>query len=208
MGDYTQKGFKIGTCGNAYYATKKMIEVEYLAGDHGSDVSYYLNKEQYISFAFPFPEYDGKRIGGISNFHEGQRVDFFFKFDGDGCHDTICHHVHPKGGVGVNVFVPCPCSEHSQTSNNFDKKADQTFRLVSQINSEKNGKLFIAAECIYCKTMNVFSKSEALQVAKNILTDAQWFVRYAKTSNLEDNVKKALYFKLIAERIILTYKNH
>ena len=53
MGDYTKKGEKIGTCGTAYYATKEMIEKEFLSGDTSPDIKYYLDPKESINFAFP-----------------------------------------------------------------------------------------------------------------------------------------------------------
>lgn len=66
MGDYLKNGEKIGTCGDAYYATKQMLEKHKDDPESG----YYLNPENGCSFAFPYPAYDGKDVGGISNFHE------------------------------------------------------------------------------------------------------------------------------------------
>jgi uncharacterized protein involved in tolerance to divalent cations len=212
MGDYTNSGQKIGTCGNAYYSTKKMLKDLYASGERHGDVAGYLNTENYITFAFPFPEYDGKKIGEISNFHEGERIDYFFDFlnPKESVHKEITTHIHPKGGQGINLFTPCPHSDNSKVSNNF-KKEVVTFRLVGQIN-ERDGNLKIVAECIYCNTKNVFSKKEANQIIKVIKEKAEraqksaTYTHHYHESEINRFKKEAEYNLEIAKRIKETYK--
>jgi len=183
MGDYLRNGVKIGTCGSAYYATKSMLE----AVKSDPEAAYYLDPKNKCNFAFPFPEYDGKKVGEISNFHAG-RAEFFFEFAGDAYHQDICTHLHPRGGAGINLFHPCPYNG-GRSSANF--KNVPTWRLSRQVNID--GRLHIMAECIYCEAPNYFSKEEAATVCEWIET--------RKHSTEESR----LYYLEIAKRIKQTY---
>lgn len=209
MGDYTKSGEKIGTCGMAYYATKRMIQETFNSGDHSDDIKYYLNKKESIYFAFPFPEYDNKKIGEISNFHEGERTDFYFDFIGESHHKDITTHLHPKGGAGINLFHPCPYSENANTSTNFDKDK-KTFRLTYQWNDRKTGNLFIVGECIYCGAQNIFESDEALQIVKTLKEKANYLKlqsenSYYHSSERERYLKESNYILKICVRMLETY---
>lgn len=81
MGDYTKNGTKIGTCGKAYYSTYKALKQHPDALDASSDVAMYLKKENGCSFAFPFPEFKGKKVGEISQFHKKPEDKFWVTMD-------------------------------------------------------------------------------------------------------------------------------
>ena len=162
MGDYLKNGAKIGTCGSAYYATKKMLEKA--ASD--PEAAYYLNPENSCSFAFPFPEYDGKKAGEITNFHEGERVDFFFSAP-EGMqifHSYIWFHTHPKGGEGVNIQTPCVYQNEATTS----KMYYSTARMRLDTQKYYKGSLYITAKCIYCGESTIFDREEAFLIAEKI----------------------------------------
>jgi len=210
MGDYTKNGTKIGTCGNAYYSTLPMLEKQANTGD--SDINYYLKPENKCTFAFPFPEYDGKQIGQISNFHEEDRVDFFIRIKKEGArthHKDIIHHIHPKGGQGINLFHDCPYSSNAKISSNFDSNY-LDFRLVSQ--AYTNDGLAVVGKCIYCEETNVFEKHEAVEVCEELEKRAIYEEReatrreYINTSNKDTREKNAAYIREIAKRIFETYK--
>lgn len=208
MGDYTKQGQKIGTCGAGYYATLEMLKNHVDKFGKVDDAHYYINPENKCSFAFPFPEYDGKEIGEISNFHEGERVDFFFKFKGESHHKEIVTHVHPKGGQGINIFSPCVYSDRAKISRNLDTSKGETFRLTEQC--FYNGELCICAECIYCGAKNIFSKEEAQELAQNIMQDAERLLKdsnnnYYHESDRKRYKKESIYIKEIAKRILKTY---
>jgi len=208
MGDYTKAGAKIGTCGAAYYATKEMIQAEHDKGDTSDDIRYYLDPKQPIRFAFPFPEYDGKKIGEISNFHEDQRADFFFKWAGESFHKEVINHIHPKGGQGVNLASNCPQDITKERFNAINPDS-HTYRLVYQINDRQTGKLAIAAECIYCNTLNVFEEHEAYQITEQLLEEADQYIKRSKYDDIYLTTKqlldKAEYLQQIVGRILKTY---
>ncbi len=207
MGDYTKNNVKIGTCGRAYYATKSMLE----ALSQDSEVRHYLDPLNKCSFAFPFPEYDGKQVGEISNFHEGQRVDFQIKIKKEGSqtfHKHIVHHVHPQGAEGVNLFCDCPYSGEEKRSRMSSGMI--AFRLVDQIYYDSN--LCIAGECVYCGERNIFSIDEAEEVCINLEQEAIFndkeAVRpdYVGYSNADTHRDKAIYIREIIKRIKKTYE--
>lgn len=202
MGDYTKKGEKIGTCGNAYYATLPMLQK--LAKDSGEiEANHYIKPENKCGFAFPFPEYDNKNVGEISNIHEGQRVEFTFNvpLEIETFHKKIVHHVHPKGGQGINLFIPCPCCEESKKSNNWN--GEQIFRLTRQV--YRDGKLMVIADCVYCEESNIFSKDEAIEIVNCLFEKATKYESLAKKD--EYYLGKGEYIRLIAQRIMQTYEN-
>lgn len=203
MGDYTKTGVKIGTCGRAYYATKKMLQ------DISTDpeAAYYLNPKNACSFAFPFPEYDGLKVGEISNFHEGQRVEYFFKLPkGNGIHGQIVHHVHPNGGEGINLFIDCPYTEGSKVSQNF-KPDFETFRLMEECYND--GKLSVVCSCIYCEKRQILEPHEIELAAVDFDKQAEKMERqsamekreYPDCINWEYSVKAANNLKKVAERL-------
>lgn len=209
MGDYTKNGQKIGTCGKAYYATLQMLQNEKSIGD--SEINHYLKPENKCSFAFPFPEYDGKKIGEISNFHEGDRVDFQIRIKKDGSntfHQKIVHHIHPKGVAGINLFCDCPYHSSENVSKNF--VGDEiVFNLKEQIYFQ--GNLHISGECVYCGETNVFDESEAIEVCENLKKESEQNLllskreEYKNTSNKDFHEKKAVYLMEVANRILATY---
>lgn len=162
MGDYLNNGNKIGTCGNGYYTTLKALELH--RGE--PEANHYLNPKNKCSFAFPYPKYDGKKAGEISQFHEGERSEFIFTVPStvECFHEQMSHHLHPKGGEGINVFYPCPYMEGAHVSTNFNK-SNVRFRLMYQ--RYYNESLHITADCIYCGCSNIFSAEEAEIIVEN-----------------------------------------
>ena len=160
MGDYTKNNrkqdVKIGTCGKGYYTTFKMLEE---LKNPSADALHYLNKNS--SCAFPFPQFDDKECGEISQFHEGQKINFSINIPKEVTifHDRIVHHIHPKGGAngGVNLFIPCPYEEGANTSNNFDK--DKKSVLLNW-EMRKAKKSHIVCSCPYCGEENWFNDEE------------------------------------------------
>lgn len=202
MGDYLKNGAKIGTCGQAYYATKKALE----AVRHDEEAAAYLNPENGCSFAFPFPEYDGKAVGEISNFHDGERADYFFKLPkGSGIHGTITHHIHPKGAEGINLFIPCPYSAGSNTSRNFNPEFE-TFRLTSE--KYENGKIRVMVECVYCGEKQLLTDSEIKMAIQNFAMQSEKAISYHNQQvylhpdcDNSGSFKKAQNLKEVSERL-------
>jgi hypothetical protein len=160
MGDYAtnNKGqeFKIGTCGQGYYTTFKMLED---LKDKNSDVLYYLKGDK-VSAVFPFPEHDNKQPGEISQFHEDKKIFFNINIPASVIiyHDTITHHIHPRGGIngGVNVFIKCPY-DNDEISKNFDKSK---VSMLLDYEYRKDGKGYIQCSCPYCGEQNWFDEKE------------------------------------------------
>lgn len=202
MGDYLKNGAKIGTCGQAYYATRKALE----AVRHDEEAAIYLNPANACSFAFPFPEYDGKAVGEISNFHDGQRADYFFKLPkGCGIHGTITHHIHPRGAEGINLFIPCPYSAGSNTSRNFNPEFE-TFRLTSE--KYENGKLRVLVECVYCGEKQLLTDSEIKMAIQNFAMQSEKAMAYHNQQvylhpdcDNSGSFKKAQNLKVVSERL-------
>ena len=205
MGDFTKKNEKIGTCGHAYYATKEMLENEHNLDPSDGEVNYYLNPKNKCHFAFPFPKYDGKKIGEMSNFHKGDREEFTFSFETDeSAHGTITHHVHPKGAQGINLFVPCPYTDEKVASRNFNKET-KIFRLVGQ--HYFKGELLLTAECVYCKTLNVFSNEESLKLAEQLRKESEKLIKSAKNNYYHESERvryenEATFLMEIVKRIL------
>ncbi len=168
MGDYTNSGVKIGTCGNAYYATLPMLKTR--SGD--TEVSYYLDPKNRCTFAFPFPQWDKKAIGDVSNFHSDQWIPFYFKFKGESAHKDIVTHLHPEGCHGVNVWSVCPQDRENEGRYVSTNMPDyDTFRLYGQC--YHNETLHIVGECPYCKQLSIFTKDEAALIVHNIRATIQ-----------------------------------
>lgn len=116
MGDYTNTGIKIGTCGVGYYATRKMLENYH---SHDSEVNYYLKPENKCWFAFPFPQWDNKKVGEITIFHIGDEnnVDWRFRLPEDDRHNCckkefrlMYQHyteIDIDGEIGMVLEVEC-----------------------------------------------------------------------------------------------------
>lgn len=209
MGDYTRNGTKIGTCGSAYYSTLGALKNHPDSSIPGTDAKAYVDPKNNCNFAFPFPEYDGKGVGEISNFHQGSRVEFTFKFPkGRGHHKDLVFHTHPRGAEGLNVFTPCPYDPNAKRSRVYDNEFE-VYRLTTQ--HYYNGKLHVGGECAYCGCINIFDKEEA-QIISNIIMEevAELMDRseneYYCESDRENYKKEAEYKKEIAKRIIDTYK--
>jgi hypothetical protein len=208
MGEYLKNGQKIGTCGVAYYATKTMLE----AVKNQPEAASYLDPKNNCTFAFPFPQYDGKNVGEISNFHEGERVDQVIMLRRSGVesfHKKIVHHIHPSGGQGINLFCDCPYHNSDNVSKNFN---DDFLRFYLRNQLYYNGELHISGECIYCGEKNIFSAEEAQEIANHLEGEAVWNEteskrpEYKGMSNADNHLKSAVYLRLIAERILNTYK--
>ena len=203
MGDYTKSGVKIGTCGQAYYATKSMLE----AIKSDPEAAHYLNPVNGCSFAFPFPEYDGKKVGEISNFHSDQRAEYYiFLKPGNSLHKDIIHHVHPKMGQGINLFFPCPVSAESKHSRNFDKSYE-TFRITDQ--AYVGGKLVMMVECIYCEQKQYLDETEMLQAVQSLRDQASDMRKQSERekrqwpdcTNWETSLKAANNLDTVADRV-------
>ena len=164
MGDYAinNKGqdVKIGTCGAGYYTTFKMLEN---LKQKNSDVKHYLKGEG-ISCAFPFPEYDDKECGEISQFHSDQKIFFSIEIPKDLkiYHSKVSHHLHPREGIngGVNVYFECPY-ENENISTNFDKNK---ISLLLEYEYRKEGKGHIQCTCPYCDEQNYFDIEEIKKI--------------------------------------------
>jgi len=164
MGDFTNNGTKIGTCGKAYYATKEMLEKQ--LGD--DDAMAYLNPANKCFFAFPFPKFDNQRIGTISVFHTEEKDEFVLemkKEEKQSFHKKLVFHSHPAGGEGINLFCDCPYHSSENVSRNFD---NTTLKFYLKYQTYFDGRLTIAGECIYCRELNIFDADEVLEICQNI----------------------------------------
>lgn len=191
MGDFTTNGAKIGTSGRAYYATKEMLEKI----ENDNEANYYLNPANSCFFAFPFPKFDGKRIGDISVFHTEEHDEFVVEMKKEGKHSfhkSLIFHKHPAGGAGINLFCDCPYHSSENISRNFDN-TDLKFYLKYQ--TYYNGQLTIAGECIYCRELNIFDDVEVLEICQNIQKKASYYED-------EKNTEKSLELITIANRIL------
>ena len=208
MGDFTNNGIKLGTCGRAYYATKEMIEA--LAKD--TETSYYLKPENKCFFAFPLPEFDGQKAGEISIFHKPENELIVIEIDKKHRthHKQIVHHVHPAGGQGINLFCDCPYHNPETASRNFEH--DKTkFYLKYQTFTGEGQEMAIVVECIYCKETNIFEEHEAKEAAENLFLKSLHLLNladrpeYKNTSNREIYIKEAQELEEVANRILKTY---
>lgn len=206
MGDYLKNGNKIGTCGRGYYATKSQLEKV----KDDPEAAYYLNPKNGCSFAFPYPEYDGKEAGQISNFHEGEKAEpiiLFLKREGSQTHHTrIAHHIHPKGGQGINLFCDCPYHSAENVPNNFN---DEFVRFYLNEQVYVNSELAISAQCIYCGQTNIFEAEEAKEAAENLYSEANKAeldaVKPVYSHMAEQLKKEAARGREVARRILDTY---
>ena len=223
MGDYTRvkvngqfEDVKIGTCGSAYYATKQQLEDHQKKYGKDTEVSYYLDPANGCNFAFPFPAYDGKEVGQISNFHGDQRTNFYFSWkvpEGEvSHHKDIVQHLHPDGSDqgGINLWSPCPSTGKAKTSNNFDVTKER-YRLETQV--FYGGALAISARCVYCGCSNVFTIDEAILIVKDILDEAKRLIEKTKFvysersfTTKEQDIKEIEFLQQIAKRIMDTYE--
>lgn len=207
MGDYTNNGIKLGTCGKAYYSTKSMIE----ALPKDTETNYYLNPENKAFFAFPLPEFDGKEAGEISIFHkpENELIVLEINKNNNTHHKPIVHHVHPAGGQGVNLFCDCPYHSTEKTSRFFDETIK--FYLKYQTFTGEGEEMAIVGECIYCKETNIFEKHEAEEAAENLYKRSLSLLNladrpeYKNTSNRDSYIKQAQELEEVANRILKTY---
>jgi hypothetical protein len=205
MGDYLNNGNKIGTCGQGYYTTLEALK-EFRSE---SEAAYYLKPQNGCSFAFPFPEYDGKRAGEISNFHEGDRVDFLVSLPADKFntfHNKISNHIN-VAGTQINVFSPC-VYDGADTSTNFDKS-----RVKMYLKEQKyfNGSLHVVCTCACCGTSNILDLEEAVYIAKDLQQKSERLNTQSKLSGVspeeaEKKMNESLYLMQIANRILSTYE--
>ena len=196
MGDYTNSGAKIGTCGNAYYATYKMI----MRNKHDGDCSHYANPKNTCTFAFPFPEWDDKEIGEISNFHQDQWIPFYFNFNGESHHKRMVFHSHPQGAPGVNIFAPCPQDRSAPADSvSANMPAHDTFRLSSTAFWD-DGNMYIVGTCPYCGGLTLFNPDEAAQIVAGIRARTYRFYSHEAGAYIEDT-KQRDYDREIARRI-------
>lgn len=207
MGDYLKNGTKIGTCGRGYYATLEMLKKH--KGDPEADA--YMDPKNGCSFAFPFPEYDLKSVGEISNFHKGDMVEYVVSLPADQFetyHERMSHHLHPKGLPGFNVFFPCPYEAGSEVSTNFNKN-EVKFYLKEQIYFD--GKLAVLVECVCCGRRNVLELKESIYIAEQIKAQSDRYKAQADncslTSECNELLEKAVYHSTIANRILETYQD-
>lgn len=207
MGDYTNNGIKLGTCGRAYYATKSMIE----ALPKDTEANYYLNPENKAFFAFTLPEFDGKKAGEISIFHKPENELIVLEINKNSVthHKQIIHHVHPAGGQGVNLFCDCPYHSTENTSRFNDETIK--FYLKYQTFTGEGDEMAIVGECIYCKETNIFEKHEAEEAAENLYKKSLSLLNladrpeYKNTSNRDSYIKQAEELEEVANRILKTY---
>ena len=207
MGDYTNNGIKLGTCGRAYYATKSMIE----ALPKDTETNGYLNPKNKAMFAFPLPEFDGKEAGEISIFHKEKRDLTVIEIDKNNntFHGKIVHHVHPAGGQGINLFCDCPYHSTENTSRFNDETIK--FYLKYQSFTGEGEEMAIVGECIYCNETNIFEKHEAEEAAENLYKKSLSLLNladrpeYKDTANRDSYIKQAQEFEEIANRILKTY---
>ena len=202
MGDYTKNGAKIGTCGVGYYATKKMLE-DLKAKNQEGEGRYYLEPKNGSSFAFPFPEFDGKKAGDISVFHKEEKDHFQIRVKREGSqthHKDLVFHKHPVGGQGLNFFCKCPYHSEENVSKNFSEEYVK-FHLKYQ--QYFQNELAIAGDCIYCGCNNVFEKHEAEEAASYLIIEADFIDAKENASPYEK--EQAELKREVAKRIIETY---
>lgn len=212
MGDYTANGIKIGTSGQAYYATKSMLEAFKLKYPTDIETKRYLNPKNKCLFAFPYPEFDNKEVGEISIFHMEPKDLQIIEIDKTNktFHKKIVHHVHPVGGQGINLFCDCPYHSTENVSRNFSEETIK-FYLEYQTFTGVGDEMAIVGECIYCGETNVFEPHEAEEVAKNLNKQAEWNEEqskrreYENTANKEKHLKEAIKLRKIALRVLQTY---
>lgn len=208
MGDYTKTGVKIGTCGQAYYATKKQLEEAKHTGD--PEVSYYLNPEKKCSFAFPYPEFDGKELGDISIFHKEAHELIVLEISKEHrtFHKQLTFHTHPTGGQGINLFCDCPYHNKENISRNFDGNTERFYLRYEQM--QEDGNTAIVGECIYCGESNVFYKHEAEEAVQNLIKKAENLEMYANRpitgeGEADRYINEAIRLRSICARILEIY---
>lgn len=213
MGDYTKKGVKIGTTGQAYYATLGML-VHHNTFIDSSDpeVRYYIEPKNKCTFAFPFPQWDGKAIGEISSFHDNPECIIALPNDGKSYHQDIVHHVHPKGGEGVNLFVECPygTKDKSRYSRNLDTSVVR-FQIVGQKYCS-DGSLGVLVKCIYCNETQVLDEKEAAIASEYLVNKAEceerqakYYEQYPLNGNADHHRKRAEWLREVVKRLLGTY---
>ena len=206
MGDYTKKGVKIGTCGKGYYTTLEMLKKQ--ANSNDDEINYYLNPKNKCSFAFPFPQYDGKQIGEISSFHDDVQCFVHLPSTIDSVHTKITTHLHPKGGQGINLFMACPYDKvnKSDHSSNLDKSFI-TMRISGQ--GYFNDSLRVLATCIYCNQGQYLDEHETDLAYESLMKQAEQEVKYSNTekylhpecSNWEHHLERSEWLKEVAKRL-------
>jgi len=220
MGDYAtnNKGqeFKIGTCGQGYYTTFKMLED---LKEKNEDVLYYLKGDK-VSAVFPFPEHDNTEAGEISQFHEDKKIFFNINIPASVIiyHDKITHHVNPRGGVngGVNMYMDCPY-ENDNISQNFDKSR---VSMLLDYEYRKDGKGYIQCSCPYCGEKNWFNEKEIKEILEfnlpglyselektqtNFIYNSDRYDEY-QLRDLERYIERLKYKIEVFNRIIKIYK--
>lgn len=204
MGDFISNGEKIGTTGTAYYTTKEMLEK--LSGSQlGADGKYYLDSKNNCSFAFPFPEFDNKKVGSISIFHKEERDFFQIRLKREGAkthHKEVVFHKHPAGSQGVNFYCNCPYHEEAKTS----VFTEQYIKFHLKYQQFFQGELAIAGECIFCGCTNLFEKHEAIEAAGYLVIEADFIDASEKPSSYQQ--EEAKLKREVAKRIIATYENN
>lgn len=156
MGDFTNNGTKIGTCGKAYYATYWQIVKNFQTHGNNGDVIYYYNlkRENGFSYAFPFPEFDGKKLGDISQFHiqqkNGKVLYPVYLLDSE-CKDI--QHNETRSEIRdiytdekKNFYVKCFQDPLNYRSN----KAPDQNKFYMEYTGFINGKPSILIYCAYC----------------------------------------------------------
>ena len=213
MGDYTKNGTKIGACGRAYYSTLPMLQEELKKNYTDSEIKSYLEPKNKSWFAFPYPEFDNKKIGEISIFHKENHELIILKISKTNKthHKQIVTHLHPSGGQGINLFCDCPYHSTENVSRNFNDDFIRFYLKYEMFTGENDNKA-IVGECIYCGESNVFEKHEAEEAAKNLIDEANYEQKqserkeYENTSNKDTHINKSLHLRQIANRILNTYK--
>lgn len=147
MGDYTRNNVKIGTCGRAYYSTRRMLMEYHDQGD--PEVRWYLDPVNKAEFAFPFPEWDHKRIGTISSIHTDQ---------------CIRYHI----GLSDSEACTCGCKDHILTGEQYTGSKDGKTVVKVECSSCRRGYLLEDHDVEYVsKSLN--PKSPSYQYDLNVI---------------------------------------
>lgn len=205
MGDFTKNGTKIGTCGKAYYATYWQIQNQQ---NLGGDLKYYLNlkRENGFSYAFPFPEFDGKKLGQISQFHikaspnEIGKVIYPIYLEDIDCkeinHDEVFAHICDTYTSEKQIVrVPCKNSKN---------------KYYMEYTGFIHGVPSILLYCAYCGsgthyTLNKDGTNEITKAINRAILNNNKIIKTSKNINQEKLKKENEYHKEILTRVFDWY---
>ena len=179
MGDYTtnnkKQEVKIGTCGAGYYSTFNQLKALRTPSEDAKD---YLSQNSFC--AFPFPDYDKKQCGEISQFHSGERVEFpVYMPEGiEVYHSTVQVEVKGRHNAPKKIMnVDCPdTGKHSSI-------------LFLDWQIKKEGILYPMAVCPYCGQMSYFNNDEVKKIVEYNTEDAKKEFQY-KSNTLDKSIKE------------------